>query len=564
MNCKLRFGSKISLRLAGGLVLLMACLSSHASAQKPSGHWKFSVDALDHSGQGHHAVFHGADFSSSQIGVLLDGRSNYLEVKNSSGINVGKGDFTIATWVNTAEELDDVIGDVVSQFDPVSRTGFQLSIKNNVGVTNTQANYRNIHFGIDSGHVDGDWIDRGRPGNNVYVFSMTVFKGELYAGTCEAGEKESGRVWRLEGNDQWVDCGSPDPCNAVTSLIVYKGKLYAAASKYRLAGSALSESENLNRGGTIYRYDGEQRWTSCGKLGEAEAVFGMVEYRGQLYASAMYSPGLYRYEGGETWADCGSPDGKRVEALAVFNGVMYCTGFDEAGVYRYDGENWKDLGVLDGNTQTYGFAVYQGRLHVSSWPSGKIYRLESESQSNESRWTDVGRLGEELESMPLVVYNGKMYCGSLPLAGVFRYDEGQKWSLLGRVDLTEDVKYRRAWSMAVHKGQLFVGALPSGRVKSIEAGRNVSYDFPLKPGWRHIAAMKQGGQLKLYVDGKLVGTSRKFNVENYDLTNDKPLNIGFGQHDYFNGSIFDMRLYRTALGEEKIRSIASEVPISKE
>jgi hypothetical protein len=36
------------------------------------------------------------------------------------------------------------------------------------------------------------------------------------------------------------------------------------------------------------------------------------------------------------------------------------------------------------------------------------------------------------------------------------------------------------------------------------------------------------------------------------LTNDQPLRIGLGGHDYFNGSLSDLRLYGRALSAEEI------------
>jgi len=114
------------------------------------------------------------------------------------------------------------------------------------------------------------------------------------------------------------------------------------------------------------------------------------------------------------------------------------------------------------------------------------------------------------------------------------------------------------WSMAVYQGKLFAGTLPSGRVLSLEAGRCVTYDRELPSGWRHIAAVKAGGLLKLYVDGRCVAGSSPFDPADYDLSTKSPLRIGFGQHDYFNGRMRDLRLYRRALGKEEIRLLATQ------
>jgi hypothetical protein len=546
-----------TLSTAVAVSLLLLVVSTPAAPQDELlGHWALDGDAQDSSSGGNHGINHGAELGAvgrpgrPDRSARFDGRDDFINVPSSPSLNVGTGEFSITAWVQTDEALDDVVGDVLSKFDPQRRRGFQLTVCNNVGVTNSQANYRHVHFGIDNGQLEPTWTDHGRLGNAVYVFSLAAFDGNLYASTCESGRDESGRVFRLDPTGQWTDCGSPDKCNAISALAAYDGRLYAASCRYRLRGSSLKESENPHSGGRVFRYEGGTEWTDCGKLGEAEAIFGLVVYKGSLYGSAMYSPGLFRYDGDRTWTDCGSPDGKRVEALAVYNGAIYATGFDEAAVYRYDGSGWEHLGVLGDNTQTYGFAVYQGSLHVTSWPTARVYRFGGPQQ-----WIDTGRLGMELESMPLAVYNGKLYSGSLPRGEVFRYDE-PAWSSIGRVDETPDVKYRRAWSMAVYGGRLYIGALPSGRVKSIAAGRSATCDSALAPGWRHLAAVKESGRLKLYIDGRLRATSAAFDPVDYDLSNDRPLRIGFGQHDSFNGRISDVRLIGRALTAGEVRRLA--------
>ena len=92
---------------------------------------------------------------------------------------------------------------------------------------------------------------------------------------------------------------------------------------------------------------------------------------------------------------------------------------------------------------------------------------------------------------------------SLASYGQVRLALGTYLGLLhtGQLDTTPDVRYRRAWSMAVYKGKLFCGTLPSGHVFSLEAGKNVTHDHELAAGWKHLAAVRDGRKLKLYVDG---------------------------------------------------------------
>ncbi len=547
------------------LSLGLATISLASAGAAPAdlvGHWKLAGDAQDHSPQANHGMAQGVDLQATgpedQAGTAaeFDGRQSHIEVPHSQSLQLGNQAFTIALHVHTEDELDDALGDLLSKYDPQSRRGFNFSIVNNAGVTSSQANYRHVHFGIDNGSTAPAWIDLGRLGNAVMIFGMAVYEGQLFAGTCEAGEQQAGRVFRFDGQT-WTDCGSPDRCNAVSSLAVYQGKLYVGVSKYRLAGSSLSESENPHLGGKVYRYDGDGQWLHCGTLPDTEAINGMVVFRGQLYAGSLYAPaGFYRYDGGTQWTSCGTPEGKRVESLTVYNGDIFASGYDQGAVYRFDGQQWAHQGDIQGATQTYGFATHRGQLYVSEWPNASVYRWGGDKQ-----WLFAGRLGDEQETMPLMVYNGKLYGGTLPSAEVYRYDDPQ-WSPVGRLDHTPDVRYRRTWTMAIFQGRLFAGTLPSGHVHSVEIGHNVSYDHALPSGWVHLAAVRDTNQLRLYVAGQLVASSTKFDSSQCDISNDQPLEIGAGAGDYFNGKMHDVRLYQRALTAREIEQLATASPDS--
>ncbi len=431
-----------------------------------------------------------------------------------------------------------------------------MGIYNHGGVTNSQPNTRQLHFAIDQARLEEQFTDHGRPGNAVFIFSLCVHEGQLYASTCHAGANEAGHVFRFEGGQKWKDLGSPDHCNAISAMTVFDGQLYAASAKYRLAGSSLSESDNPNTGGKVFRLGAGDVWEPCGLVSpETEGIASLIEYRGKLYASSLYRPaGFFRYEGGQQWVACSTPEGKRVEAMTVFNESIYATCYDEGSVFRFDGEKWETVGKIPNATQTYGFGIYQGDLYVSEWPNAHVFRYAGGTD-----WVDAGKLGQELEAMPLLVYNGKMYGGTLPLAEVYRYDGDNRWNRIAQVDMTPDVKYRRAWSMAVYQGRLFVGTLPSGRVLSIEAGKNATYDRQLTPGWHHIAAVRAERSLKLFVDGNQVAESSAIADGDYNLNCSKPLHIGFGAQDHFKGNIADVRMYGNALTVEEIKQLVSDI-----
>lgn len=520
------------------------------------GYWKLQNDCKDYSGTGNHGINHGVSFAGTA--GQFNGIDSYIEIPESRTLDTGSGNFSIAARVYTEEKLTDVLGDIISKYDPVSRRGFNFTLMNFAGTPSSQSNFRNVLFGIDDARSDTGWTDCGRPGRNICAFSLTVYQGDLYAGTFEWGEDEAGHVYRYAGDATWIDCGSPDKCTAVMSMAVYDGKLYAGVSRYDGKGSGLKKSPNAYPGGKIYRYEGGTTWTDCGKLknpdtGESDSFSNLVVFNGRLYATPMYQDGrgLYRYEGRQNWVWCGMAGDDRLNHTTVYNGSLYASSYNTTrGIFRYDNPGFTWCGNPEGVTQTYGFMVYRGGLFSSTWPNSEIFRYAGGND-----WVSCGGWDNEKESMGMAVYNGKLYAGSLPLGKVYRYEGGTEWTDMGSVDktpyeqLNPPHRYRRAWSMAVYNGKLFCGVLPSGRVKSFEAGKSVTLDDELAPGWRHLTAVRDGNVLKLYIDGQHAAESSEFHPADYDISNGVPLQIGFGQHDYFNGKMTEVRLYNRALSE---------------
>ncbi len=520
------------------------------------GYWKLSDDVMDRSGNDLQTEARGevrfepADGSQKSGSAVFDGRDFWLEVDPNPALQLGSGDFSVASWIYTDGPMDDVPGDIISWYDPSSRKGFNFGLIDNA-TTTSHSNFRQVGFGIDDNHASG-WIDYGRPGNALLAFGLAEYKGDLYAGTCEAGVEEMGHVYRYAGEDKWEDCGSPDSSNSVVALAVLNDGLYAGTGHYRVKGSSLPESENIRPGGRVFRYQSSKEWEDCGQLPSVETIGGMVVYKGKLYASSMYTPGFFRYEGGKEWVDCGTPDNKRVVALAVYDGYLYATSWDWGHVYRYDGESWEDCGQVGGeeNTQTYAFAVYDGNLYVATWRSGRVFRFDGPNQ-----WKDVGRLGEELEVMGMVVHNGRLIGGTLPLGEVYSYEGDTTWTRMDQLDKTPDVIYRRAWTMAEHDGKLFCSTLPSGKIYGFEAGKSVSSKEELPAGWQHVAAVKTADRLALYVNGELADERVIPDSISFDLDINAPLRIGFGTKDYFNGRMRELRLYNRAIRRGEIQTL---------
>ena len=554
--------------------------NARAAESVPLGYWPLRGDAQDHSGGGNHAVNRGVDLATGRF----DGRGSYLEVPAGPALDVGGGDFCVAAWVHTEGPVAGVLGDVVCKYDAAARRGFTLSLHSSSGGYNGQGSDRHVAFGIDDGRT-GEWEDCGRPSptSNYVSNSLTVFDGGLYAATTDgATEADWSHVYRYAGGTRWDDCGRVGSLRTrgVGPLIVHDSALFAANWSYDWTRV---DKEPLDAG-HVWRYRGGQQWEDCGQPGTCRRLFGIASFLGRLYVVADDNQ-CHVWDGARAWRPCGSFF-SLVHPMLVHDGKLHVGAFGgarggpfrQAEVMAYDGERWTSLGCPiakpEREDQIHALSVYRGKLHATTWPTGKVGVYDG------GRWVDCGRLGDSTESNALAVYNGKLYAGSIPGAEVFRFEGGETWTRMRRFsspEVPEDAPLRgvhwgRVTSLTVYAGRLFAGigsyasaladaaAGTRGRVFAFEAGRSVTYDRDLGPGWKHLAAARRGARLELYVDGKLAAASRGPGGAACNLSGAAPLRIGFGERNYFSGKIREVRLYRRALAAREIARLAARAP----
>lgn len=547
------------------------------------GSWDLAADGRDGSGHGRHATASGevafgpvGDDAPFARAARLRGTGR-LEVALPAEVCPG-GDLTVSAWVSAAAAPTTVLGDIVSWFDPRARRGFSLAFEHGAPC-GSHGNDRTAWFGVDAGTTP-TFEDHGRPGRaSIMVSSLAAFEGALYAATWEGGPAPRGRVYRLDG-DTWTDCGSPWDANAVSRLAVHDGALYAGVSRVRAGGSGLDDSANQSPGGHVLRYEGGSEWADLGGLEGADSITALVPFAGSLYAAPGYSQGVFRLDGPRDWAWCGTP-GRRLIALGVHAGALYGAGNDHAdpdsaialtkagvvvaqreaagggGVFRYDGgERWTSCGMQPDTTQLYSIETWGDRMHIGTWPTGLVFRGQELERDADARWEMIGRLGNETEIMTLGAYNGMLYGGTLPHAQVYRCDGDDAWRLLATLDQTPDVQYRRLASMALFGGRLFVGTLPSARVHSMRAGALASLDRSLEPGWHHLAGVRRGGSVTLFLDGEAVAAGSAAEPGSLDgpiVPGGSPLVIGGGPRASFEGELAAVRLWARALEPDEVR-----------
>jgi len=401
-------------------------------------HWPLAHDTSDHGP--HRLPAHATDVTLGHPGpngapdgaARFNGRSSQITIDTANFPRIGNGAFTYSAWIHT-DAATDVVGQLAGKYDPATRRGFHVYALTNDGVTSAAlAGSRQLSFGIDNASMDSTWTPAGRPGNAINVGAMTVFNGSLYAGTIEGGPHERGHLWRYAGGQMWIDLGNPTGCNAVHGLCEFQGSLYASVGRYAVCGSALGETLNKTWGGKVFRIDEANNWHDCGHPGLETSV------------PEEQDTGPYQI-------------GKADDAysLAVFEDNLYVVSNHLQGVWRYaGGTTWENVGPQH---RVMSLTVYRGALHALL-NGGPVYRYEGGTE-----WTDCGNPGGSTQTYGALTMGGQLYVGTWPEGEVFRYAGGTTWDKVCRLGYEMEVM-----AATLYNGKAYFGSLPMANVWRLE------------------------------------------------------------------------------------------------
>ncbi len=553
---------------------------------RPIARWRMDGDARDSVGP-HHAQAHAVRFGTveGRPAASFDGRQSRVTVPVHPALRLSTQPFSVSLFVRASMPLTSVYGDVLSKFDPQRRRGLTCRIGGSSPGYSSVADVRSVHAGIDNNRL-GEWLDHGKPWrSNTLISTLTVYDGALYTGISDALPGEpTPAVFRWQGRDQWEYCGRLDVeprTRSIMSLIVHAGALYAGTGTWDWEKSMAGHCGPTH----VFRYEGGTAWRDCGAFGTGVRVLSLASFEGHLYAGDDRGR-VHRMEDEGRWTDCGQLGRHdRVNAMMVFGGHLY--GAPHGAIFRYDGgTDWTCVGGspehrhgLFEENQTHCLQVYGSRLWAGMWPQGKVLRYEGDGAA--TAWTDTGQLGLPTDEYrinevnDLTVYNGALYAGALPQGEVYRYEADGQWTRLAQLvhndslDPADVYSWNRVPSMAVFRGRLFAGTSTChgiaaadphpevGRVFSLEAGYNASFDGDLGGSWRHLTLVREARRLRLYVDGRSVGFSSPFDGAGPDLSTHQPLTLGAGPQGSLNGSLADVRWFDRALSAAEVAQLAA-------
>jgi hypothetical protein len=301
------------------------------------------------------------------------------------------------------------------------------------------------------GHVyrrtDGGWEDCGSPWDANAVTRLAVHDGALYAGVSRlrgggsglddsANQAPGGRVLRYEGGRTWADMGALEGADSIAGLVPFAGSLYAipmySEGLFRMAGpgawrwcgspgrrllalgafagafygagndhahveSAIAMTKagvvvparDASGGGGVFRYDGDERWTSRGLQPDTTQVYSIETYGGRMYIGTWPTGLVFRGQdvdgaGDATWVSVGRlGDDTEVMNLQAYNGTLYGGTLPGAKLYRYEGDDrWRAVATVDETPdvryrRAASMVLYGGELFVGTLPSGRVHSLRA-------------------------------------------------------------------------------------------------------------------------------------------------------------------------------------------
>ncbi len=355
------------------------------------------------------------------------------------------------------------------------------------------------------------------PGTNIFIPSIEVFKGDLYA---VAGDplwwhtdnppKYGGQLFRSQNGKNWEpasapgfglgsmknDCGT-DYYDMAEDMTVFQGKLYVDPSDicYEQPGVIMRTSDGKNWEIVATTQELGITWTHVPYPGFGQ-FHGFSEFNGMLYIGIdAFDPVannslsmIYRSPNGNpgTWKEViNFPGWAYPGPLHVFNGALYVvsdgvitpsTGpgyiVEPEQIWRtFDGVNWKEVvgdgfGITPSGEGLGGFAEYQGNLYVGAPDvknGGQIWRSH-----DGKHWKPVVQNGfgnpNNIKVDGLVVYQGELYAytlNNIDGGSVYRTRDTKTWEAVNQPGWGNPNYYASHLNadQAVFKGNLYMGVV---------------------------------------------------------------------------------------------------------
>jgi hypothetical protein len=379
------------------------------------------------------------------------------------------------------------------------------------------------------------------------VQSMATNKGKLYAGMSNNGGsypsvyEYDGSTWRIIGSGG-LNSGWTSTQGTTSAMVSAGGNLYVG-----LSGSNSNDADIWMWNGSSWSQVGGDGLNSSWSGAGYQRVASMTSKDGVLYAgvgsSVTQNADVWKYQSG-SWTRIGGAGvnsgwnaGYRVpSSLSFYNGDLYAGMMGINGsstdLYKFNGTTWAQV-AGDGlnsswNTpsltggQISSLTSYGGKLYAGLDGNGNLGYTSIWSYDG-STWSEVA--GDSVNGSwdssvydriyTVAEYNGDLYAGLGSAAGsgdVWKFN-GSSWTQVGGDGLNGSwsSNIETVSSLQTYQGKIYAG---TGNTVNIDAmvysyGNNgflQGSTTSLDTNWHHLAASYDGSNMKIYVDGTLVGS----------------------------------------------------------
>ncbi|MGA1865996.1 MAG: PA14 domain-containing protein, partial [Thermoplasmatota archaeon] len=483
----------------------------------------------DGSGNGNHGVLGGSiekDTSDPSWGtgvhdaaLAFDGVDDLVNCGNRSSLQMGKGSFSIETWVHVRQNMTDNLGGILSKYDPTSDRGFFLDVLSGQRYGGTGDSRGQLIFGMNQGYRNSSWNTvSGQYDTSTCLNDIVVYDKGLFAATSQGDIIE----WTASG---WVKRAPPYTSGMINCMAVYNGKIFGAVAAT----------------GELVRLDGSSL-TRVAQSFNSELIISMAVHNGMLYAGTSPSGLLLEWNGVGAWAQAASQYSleTNINGLCSYNGHLYGTSSPGGYLLQWNNrDSWVQKAELGSGLNT--LVVYRGKLYSA--------------YTSLFEWNGVNSWVPRTSAIPsgtfstMTVFSGRLL-GATSGGILYEWNGIDAWVLRAPASGSE----YPICAMCAFSGRLFAATGGHGSLLEWNSGFSVTSDTGIAPGWNQIVAVKNAseGTLSLYINGELESVSGHFDPLAYDLNCSFPLVIGQGAQDNYRGLIDRVRIFGKPLSSEEV------------
>ena len=172
-------------------------------------------------------------------------------------------------------------------------------------------------------------------------------------------------------------------------------------------------------------------------------------------------------------------------------------------------------------------------------------------------WCDLGQVSDASRVLCMGSYNGHLYVGldraREPGKNASSTTVPNGWTAASRMGSTFNPCFR--WAGLCTRPRT-AGSTVTTAGRSGPASLITLKD--ILGGGIHLAAVRQGSQLRLFVNAQLAASTQAPEARDFNLSNDRPLTIGFGSQGHFSGALADLRWYASVLDAKELADVMAQ------